>query len=326
MRRREFIALLSAVAAAWPVAARAQQSGRRPKVGMVYLGPVAMAGPRVEALLNGLRAAGYGGPEQIEIVLRTTDGDPTRITPLVAEVVERNVDVILAISSVMVQAFRQATRTIPIVALDLETDPVGSGLVASFSHPGGNITGLFFDFPDFTKKWLELLREAIPQLSRIAVLWDPATAVTPRNAVEQAAILLSIQLDVLEVRTRSDFEEVFVTASRRGAGAVLMLSSPLIGANAQPLAELAIHNRLPAVTLFPDFARAGGLLAYGVNLLDMYRQTGIIVGKVLQGRKPAELPIERPTKFELVLNMRTAKLLGMEIPTSVLLRADEVIE
>ena len=151
-------------------------------------------------------------------------------------------------------------------------------------------------------------------------------ALTPRHAVEQAASALSIQLDVIEVRTRSDFEEAFVTATRRAAGAVLMLASPLIGANAQPLAELAIHHRLPAVTLFPDFARAGGLLAYGVNLLDMYRQTGVMVGKVLQGRKPAELPIERPTKFELVLSLRAAKRLGMEIPTSVLLRADEVIE
>ena len=243
-----------------------------------------------------------------------------------AEVVERNVDVILAISSVMVQAFRQATRTIPIVALDLETDPVESGLVDSVTRPGGNITGLFFDFPDFTKKWLELLREAIPQLSRVAVLWDPATARTPRQAVEQAANSLSIELDVIEVRTRADFEEAFVTAARRSAGAVLMLTSPLIGANAQPLAELAIHHRLPAVTLFPDFARAGGLLAYGVNLLDMYRQTGIMVAKVLQGRKPAELPIERPAKFELVLNLRAAKRLGMQIPTSILLRADEVIE
>jgi putative tryptophan/tyrosine transport system substrate-binding protein len=326
MRRREFITLLGSAAAVWPLTARGQQPGRRPKLGVVYLGPVAMAGPRVEALLNGLRAAGYGGPEQIEIVLRTSDGDPTLVTPLVAEVVERNVDVILAISSVMVQAFRQATRTIPIVALDLETDPVDSGLVAGVTQPGGNITGLFFDFPDFTKKWLELLREAIPQLSRIAVLWDPATALTPRHAVEQAASSLSIQLDVLEVRTRSDFEEAFVTANRRGAGAVLMLSSPLIGANAQPLAELAIHHRLPAVTLFPDFARAGGLMAYGVNLLEMYRQAGVMVGKVLQGRKPAELPIERPTKFELVLNLRAAKRLGIEIPTSLLLRADEVIE
>ena len=136
MKRREFITLIGGAVAVWPLAARAQQAGRRPKLGIVYLGPVAMAGPRVEALLNGLRAAGYGGPEQIEIVLRTTDGDPTRITPLVAEVIERNVDVILAISSVMVQTFRQATRTIPIVALDLETDPIDSGLVASVTQPG----------------------------------------------------------------------------------------------------------------------------------------------------------------------------------------------
>src|SRR5262249_12911742 len=268
--RRKFLATLGGAVVAWRAAARAQQSGRRPKLGIVYLGPVAMASPRVDALLSGLRAAGYGGPEQIEIVLRTADNDPTRITPLVAEVVQRDVDVILAQSSVMVQAFRQATRTIPIVALDLETDPVDSGLVDSVTRPGGNITGLFFDFPDFTKKWLELLREAIPQLSRVAVLWDPATARTPRQAVEQAANSLSIELDVIEVRTRADFEEAFVTAARRSAGAVLMLTSPLIGANAQPLAELAIHHRLPAVTLFPDFDRAGGLLAYGVNLLDMY--------------------------------------------------------
>jgi ABC-type uncharacterized transport system substrate-binding protein len=285
-----------------------------------------LAGPRVEALLSGVRAGGFGGPEQVEIVLRTTDGDPTRIGPLAAEVIERNVDVILAISSVMVQVFRKSTNTIPIVALDLETDPVGSGLVASLTRPGGNLTGLFFDFPDFTKKWLELLREAIPQLTRVAVLWDPATAATQRNAVQQAASALAIELDILEVRTRSDFEEAFATARQRSADAALMLASPLIGGNAQSLAELAIHHRLPAVTLFPDFARAGGLLAYGVNILDMYRQTGIMVGKVLQGRKPAELPIERPTKFELVLNLRAAKRLGLEIPTSVLLRADEVIE
>jgi ABC-type uncharacterized transport system substrate-binding protein len=324
MRRREFITLLGG-AAAWPLAARAQMA-RRPKVGIVYPGPSAMAGPRVEALLNGLRGAGYGGPEQIELVLRVTGGDPVRTAPRATEVIGRNVDVILAVGSVMVEVFRQATRTIPIVALDLESDPVGSGLVASLARPGGNITGLFFDFPDFTKKWLELLKEAIPRLQRIAVLWDPASALPPRNAIEQGAEALSLQLDVIEVRTQSDFEGAFERASRRGMDAVLMLSSPLIGANAQPLAELAIHHRLPAVTLFPDFARAGGLLAYGVNLLDMYRQTGVIIGKVLKGARPSELPIERPTKFELVLNLRTAKRLGVDVSTGLLLRADEVIE
>jgi putative ABC transport system substrate-binding protein len=324
VKRREFITLLGG-AAAWPMAARAQMA-RRPKVGIVYPGPSAMAGPRVEALLNGLRGAGYGGPEQIELVLRVTGGDPARTAPLAAEVIDRQVDVILAIGSVMVEVFRQMTRTIPIVALDLESDPVGSGLVASLARPGGNITGVFFDFPDFTKKWLELLKEAIPRLQRIAVLWDPATARAPRNAVEQGANALSLQLDLIEVRNRTEFEDAFEQASRRAMDAVLMLSSPLIGANAQPLAELALHHRIPAVTLFPDFARAGGLLAYGVNLLEMYRQTGVIVGKVLKGAKPSELPIERPTKFELVLNLRTAKRLGVDVPTGLLLRADEVIE
>jgi len=328
MQRREFMKFIGAAAAPallWPHAARAQV-GRRPKVGIVYPGPEAMSGPRVQSFLDGLRAAGYGGPEQIELVLRVTGGDPARTVPLAAEVVERNVDVILAISSVMVEVFRQTTRTIPIVALDLESDPVGSGLVASVARPGGNITGLFFDFPDFTKKWLELLKEALPKLQRIAVLWDPATARPPRIAVEQGANALSLQLDIIEVRNRSDFEDAFEQASKRGTDAVLMLASPLIGANAQPLAALAIQHRMPAVTLFPDFARAGGLLTYGVNLLDMYRQTGIIVGKVLNGAKPSELPIERPTKFELVLNLRTARLLGLDVPTGVLLRADEVIE
>ena len=324
-KRREFVSLL-VCAAGWPHLAHAQRSGQRPRIGFVYLGPVAMAGPRVEALLGGLRAAGFGGAEQVEIVLRPTEGDPSRIEPLVSEVLERNIDVILAVSSVMVQVFQQKTKTIPIVALDLETDPVGSGLVASLTRPGGNLTGLFFDFPDFSKKWLELLREAIPQLTRIAVLWDPATAATQRDAMGQAARALAVEMDILEVRTRSDFEGAFAAARQRSADAAVMLTSPLIGANAQPLAELAIHHRLPAVTLFPDFARVGGLLAYGVNLLDMYRQTGTMVAKVLQGRKPAELPIERPTRFELVLNLRAAKRLQLEIPTSVLLRADEVIE
>jgi putative ABC transport system substrate-binding protein len=186
--------------------------------------------------------------------------------------------------------------------------------------------GLFLDFPNFTAKWLELLKETNPGLSRVAVLWDPATGETQMKAVEQAAGSLNVQLDVLEVRTPSDFDEAFVSASRRGASAVLILSSPLIAPNVQILALLALRHRLPAITLFPDFARAGGLLAYGPNLLDMYRQTGLMGGKVLQGTKPAELPIERPARFELVLNLRTAKALGISVPTSVLLRADEVIE
>jgi putative tryptophan/tyrosine transport system substrate-binding protein len=326
MRRREFITLLGGTALAWPLAAHAQQTPKPPRVGFLYPGPQAAAVPRIEAMLNGLRTAGYSAPAQVELVVRAGEGDPSRITPMVAEILEQNVDVIFANGPAVLQAARSATRTVPIVALDLETDPVGSGLVASVARPGGNITGLFLDFPNFTAKWLELLKETNPGLSRVAVLWDPVTGETQMKAVEQAAGSLNVRLDVLEVRTPSDFDEAFVSASRRGASAVLILSSPLIAPNVQILALLALRHRLSAITLFPDFARAGGLLAYGPNLLDMYRQTGLMGGKVLQGTKPAELPIERPARFELVLNLRTAKALGISVPTSVLLRADEVIE
>jgi putative ABC transport system substrate-binding protein len=326
MQRREFITLLGGAAVAWPIAARAQQAGEVPRIGIVYPGPQAAAPPRVEAVLNGVRAAGYLAPAQIELVLRVTDGDPARITPLVAEIIASNVNVILALGAPALRAFRSATQTIPIVALDLESDPVDIGMVASIAHPGGNITGLFVAFPEFTAKWLELLKETIPQLSRVAILWDPSTGSMQKKAVERAAGLLNVMLEILEVQTLSDFNEAFSSASRRGAGALLMLSSPVFGANAQKAAELAILYNLPAVTLFPDFARAGGLMAYGPNLLGMYRQVGVMIGKVLQGTKPADLPIERPTKFELVVNLKAAKALGLTVPGTVIARADEVIE
>jgi ABC-type uncharacterized transport system substrate-binding protein len=192
--------------------------------------------------------------------------------------------------------------------------------------PGGNITGVFLDFPDFTAKWVELLVESNPKLSRAAVLWDPITGPVQIDSVKRAAGSLNIQLEVLEVRRTSDFEAAFSTAIQRNAGAMVLLSAPLISANVQVLAELCVRHRLPAITLFPDFARTGGLLAYGPNLLGLYRRVGVLAGKVLRGTAPADLPIERPTKFELVLNLRTADALGMSIPPSLLLRADEVIE
>jgi len=326
MHRRHFITLICSAAVAWPMTARAQQAGTVPRIGVLYPGPKTAAAPRVEAILKGLREAGYAAPAQIEVVLRTGDGDPGRIAPLVAEIVKSHVDVIFAVGPEVLQEFRSATTTIPIVTLDLESDPVARGLVTTLAHPGGNITGVFFDFPSFTSKWLELLKEINPNLSRIALLWDSATGPTQLKAIQKAAGPLAIQVDILEVRTRPEFDQAFASASRQGAGAVLMLSSPLIGANGQLLADLAIQHHLPAITLFPDFARAGGLLAYGPNLLDMFRQAGNMTGKVLKGTKPAELPIELPTNFQLVLNLKTAKSLGVSIPTSVLLRADEVIE
>ena len=257
---------------------------------------------------------------------RTAEGDPAQIAPLVAEVIAKNVNVFIVNGPAVLHAAHLATRTIPIVALDLETDPVASGVAASLARPGGNITGVFLDFPDFTAKCMEMLVESNPKISRVAALWDLTTGTVQMESVKKTAEKLNVELDVLEVQRPSDFDTAFLMASQRGAGAMVMLSSPLVAPNVQVLAELALRYRFPAITLFPDFARAGGLLAYGPNLLSLHRLTGVLAGKVLRGANPGELPIERPTKFETVLNMRTARALGISIPTSLLLRADEVIE
>jgi putative tryptophan/tyrosine transport system substrate-binding protein len=325
MRRREFITLLSGVAAC-PIAARAQQPAEAPRVGFIYPGPKAVIAPRMEAIVTGLRAFGYAAPTQVEIVARTAEGDRDQIAPLVKEVIGKNVKVIIAAGPLVVHAAHSATRTIPIIAIDLESDPVASGMAATLARPGGNITGVFLHFPEFTAKWMEMLVESNPKLSRVAVLWDPVTGPVQMEAVGKAGAALNVQLDITEVRRPSDFDAAFSMASQRGARAMVMLSSPLIADNMQMLAELALRHRFPAITLFPDFARAGGLLAYGPNLLSLLRLSGVVAGKVLRGANPAELPIERPTKFETVLNMRTAHALGLSIPTSLLLRADEVIE
>jgi putative ABC transport system substrate-binding protein len=327
MRRREFLTVLGGAVAVWPLSVRAEQTPEVvPRVGFVYPGSKEAAASRIEAIMSGLRVSGYAAPAQVELVARTADGDPTRIAALVEELVAKNVNLIIANGPPVLHVARSATQTIPIVAIDLETDPVASGVAASLGRPGGNITGVFLDFPNFTAKWIELLVENNPKLSRMAVLWDPVTGPVQMESVKKAAGSLNIQLGMLEVRRPSDFEGAFAIATQRGAEAMVMLSSPLISANVSMLAELSVRHRLPAITLFPDFARTGGFMAYGPNLLGLYRRVGVLAGKVLRGASPADLPIERPTKFELVLNLRTADALGLSIPASLLLRADEVIE
>ena len=235
---------------------------------------------------------------------------------LAAELIEEKVDVVVAVSTAAVRAVQAESTTIP-MAHDLETDPVAR------VH---EITGVFFDFPDFRTKWLELLREVIPGLASIALLWDPASGVAQLEALQAAGDQLRLKARTLKVSAVGELEEAFATASRDGVDALLVLSSPLFGARPSVLAGLALRHKLPTVTLFPDFARAGGLIAYGPNLLDTYRPLGPLVGKILHGAKPADLPVERPSKFELVVNVKTAKEIGVTISTSLLLRADEVIE
>jgi putative ABC transport system substrate-binding protein len=325
LKRREFVSLLGG-AAAWPLTARAQQASIVPKVGFLYPGPAAAAKTRIASFLEGLRLAGFRVPQEVELISQIADGDPARLSPLAGELIDRKVDVIAAISTGAVHVVRANTTTIPIVAHDLETDPVASGLVASLARPGGNITGFFFDFPDFRTKWLQLLQETIPRLSSVAALWDPATGPYQLKAIDEAAGVLKLNLRILEVRSAADLDGAVLAAAQSNVDALLILSSPVFGANAKAVADLTLRYRLPAVTLFPDFARAGGLMAYGPNLLDTYRQLGGMAGKVLRGMKPADLPVELPTKFELVINFKTAKALGIDVPISILLRADEVIE
>jgi putative tryptophan/tyrosine transport system substrate-binding protein len=325
MQRRELLKFGGAGLAvvACPAMAHAQQAGTIPRVGVVYPGPQAGATPRVQAVLEGVRAGGYA---QVEIVLRVADGDPSRITPLVTEVIASKVDVVFAIGPAVARAARSATQTLPIVAIDLESDPVDTGWAASLAHPDGNITGVFMAYPDFATKWLGLLKDTLPQLSHIAVLWDPSTGLFQKKAIEGAAEASKIALETIEVRTASDLDGAFDSAKRGGADSLVMLSSPLISANVRKEAELAILLKLPVITLFSDFPRAGGLIAYGPNLLGAIRDAGGMIAKVLQGRKPADLPIQRPSKFELVINRKTADALGLTLPGTLLALADEVIE
>jgi putative ABC transport system substrate-binding protein len=326
MKRRGFITLLGGAVTVGPYAASAQQASKPAKVGHLYPGTAARLLSLVAGLRDGLQAAGYREPDNVELLPRAAEGDPARITPLAIELVERKVDVIVAVSPAAVQAVLAASTTIPIVALDFESDPINSGLIKSFSRPGGQVTGVFFDFPEFGKKWLELLKEAIPGLAKVAVLWDPATGAVQMKAIESAGKLLSVELEVFQVRGMGNLDDAILNAGKKGADALLMLSSPVFGSNPQRIAGLTLGLRIPAVSLFPEFARAGGLIAYGVDPVSVHRQGAALVAKVLRGTKPAELPAELPTKFELVVNQKTAKHLGITLPTGILLRADEVIE
>jgi putative ABC transport system substrate-binding protein len=322
---RQFIAALGGAALTWPRLAAAQSSAKTYQVGFLFPGAPAVVPAYIAALQSALQASGLRA-EQVEIVQRIADGNPALLASMAADLVARKVDLIEALSPAAVRAARTATATIPIVAVDLESDPVDAGFAASNTQPGGNITGMFLNFPDFSKKWLEALKEAVPQVTSVAVFWDPATGPIQLKSVEEAAQALNLKLVVLQVRQPADIEPAFRSAVQKSAGALLMLSTPLLGSRAKLVADLALEHRLAAITLFPVFAREGGLMAYGPNVVTFNRQAGVMAAKILLGANPAELPIETPAKFEFVLNLKTAKALGLIVPASVLLRADEVIE
>jgi putative ABC transport system substrate-binding protein len=304
----------------------AQRSARPATIGFLHPGSEPVLSLRAAAIADGLRHAGLVENRDFVLDPRGANFVPERLEALAAELVAEKVTAIVVPAMAAEQAALSATHTIPIIAIDLETDPAAAGLVASFAHPGGNLTGVFLDFPEFSAKWLQFLQEAIPGLHRLAVLQDTSVRPLQLDSVRAAAAPLGIDLQILLIRTPADFGPVFETAKQGGAQALLVLSSPLAGTNSATLADLATRHRLPALSLFVDFAQAGGLLAYGPDISDLYRQVGEMVAKVLAGRSPAELPIERPTRIRFVINAKTAAALGITMPLTLLARADEVIE
>jgi putative tryptophan/tyrosine transport system substrate-binding protein len=310
-----------------PVAADAQQPAVIARVGILRPAPpspeVAMI---LEAFKQGLREHGYIEGQNVAVEFRFPTNNTDRLSAIAVDLLRVKPDVLFAAASSGVDAVRKATTTIPIVALDLETDPVASGIVASLARPGGNVTGIFLDLPELGGKWLELLKNVAPKISRVAVVWDPATGRVPLKGAEAAAPSLRLQLQVLEARGAGDFEEVFRAATRARADAILVLSSPIFNTYRRVFVELAAKYRLPAIMPFLLFADDGGLMAYGPDLIDLYRQGGGMVGKILKGSKPQTLAVERPNRFSLVVNTKTAKALNITIPPSILLQADRVIQ
>ncbi len=255
---------------------------------------------------------------------RSALGDPSRLAEAAAELVQLKVDVIWASGAPLVRAAYAATRTIPIVAVDFTTDPIAEGYVESYGRPGRNLTGIFLDAPELAGKWFQLLKGMLPNLSRVAVLWDPAPGAAHLQAVQNVARSFSARLQVVEVRKADDFDKAF-SAFRGHPQALIILPSPLIYARSAQLARLALKHRLPATSMARAFAEAGGAIAYGPDQTSTNERSAGFVAKILNGAKPAELPVERPTKVQLVVNLKTAKALGLTVPESVLYRADEVI-
>ena len=308
-----------------PPAAAAQQTRKVPQIGfLVFVSSEA----RYRGFQQGLRELGYVEGQNIAIEFRSADGSLERLSDLADELVRLHVDVIVAGSTVGAKASKRATSTIPIVMANV-ADPVGGGLVASLARPGGNITGLSTMGQDLSGKRLELIREVVPRLRRIGVLWhqDSPSSVTAFKELKAAAQSLGVDVRSLGVRPPvPEIDKAFGTASNWRADALIALDDSLIFSNRTRIIALAARSRLPAVYGYREFPDAGGLMAYGPSRHDLYRRAATYVDKILKGTKPADLPVEQPTRFELVVNLKTAKALGLTIPPSILIRADQVIQ
>lgn len=277
-----------------------------------------------EPFRRGLADRGWIEGKNVLFELRSAQNDPSRFAESAADLVALKVDVIWAASAPTVRAAYAATRSIPIVAQDFTTDPVAEGYVERYSRPGGNVTGVFLDAPEFAGKWFEFLRAMIPDLSRVVVLWDPSPGPTHLRAVQSAARAFGMQVQVLEIHKLEDIDRAF-TGLRGRPQAIVILPSPMLFVQSGRLAKLALKYRLPGISMARLFADDGGLVAYGPDLTSASERSAALVAKILGGAKPGNLPVERPTKVQLIVNLKTAKTMGITIPQSILLRADEVI-
>ncbi len=323
MKRRR---LLAATGAATLAALPALAQGAPLKVGYLHPGKVDANNMRLASFAEGLRTKGFVEGKNVSILVRAADFDFGRLAQYAGELIDAKVDVLFVVGSKAIQEARTRTQTLPLVALDLESDPVASGFIASLAHPGGNVTGLFFDYAQFSGKWLELMGEILPGLNHVAAIWDPATGPVQIDVASAVAKERGITLEVIKVDSPSGIEPGFRDAAAQKVQAVMVLSSPVFGTVPKLVADTALAQRLPAITMFPEFAEVGGLIAYGTDQRDLFRQSGEIVGKVLAGTKPADLPVERPARILLAVNLKTAAALGLAIPQVILLRADQVIE
>ena len=327
MKRRKFITLLGA-ATAWPLAARAQQTGKMSRIGYLGSSSPSLEPHYVEAFRQKLRDLGYVEGENIAIEYRWAEGQDDRLPNLATELVRLKPDIIVTTGTPGALAAMQATKTIPIVMAS-SGDPVGVGLVASLVRPGGNVTGFTILGPELEGKRLEFLKQAVPDLSRIAVLWNPSNPaiVLFFATMENAGRALRISLDpVVEVRRADELDNAFFAIAGARPHALVVLADRFLLAHRKRIVEFAAANRLPGMYPFREYVDAGGLMSYAPSNIELFRGAATYVDKILKGAKPGDLPVQQPTKFELIVNLKSAKAIGIDVPTSLLLRADELIE
>ena len=327
MRRREFITLVGGAAASWPLAVRAQQAGKIPGIGL--LSPFSPADTALwhKAFLRGLRDLGWVDGKNIAIEYRFAEGRNDRLPGIIDELVRLKVDVIVTAVTNDTLAAKNAATGIPIV-MAAAGDPVGTGIAASLARPGGNVTGLSQMNPELNGKRLELLKEIAPGISSLAVLLNPEDPISTLGwkEIELPARKLNVEAHALEVRNNAELDKALQQAVKARMNALAIMPNPVFVQNLKRIADFALQNHLPSMFHLREFANVGGLVSYGVDRNDLFQRAASYVDKILKGAKPADLPIEQPTKFELVINLKTAKALGLSVPPTLLSRADEVIE